>query len=168
MSFADVTFLHGISGFTRRLVLQLLLENEKHFVFIKGNVPLQKSSLAAPTSAHHPKYGVGHHHQLLYVSTQMTCGDIIKHISGKTQQWYHCTILKVNIIYKVTLLTGQPLLTCIMYFFFRSTYTGKKLKDPRSVFFGGNDYLKLGLFACIRHNAANIKIIHMDTLFCYC
>ncbi|PSN56888.1 hypothetical protein C0J52_00682 [Blattella germanica] len=56
----NVTFLHGISGFTRRLVLQLLLENEKLFVFIKANFPLQRSSLAVASNApYQPRYGVG-------------------------------------------------------------------------------------------------------------
>ncbi|KDR13250.1 hypothetical protein L798_12638, partial [Zootermopsis nevadensis] len=79
----NVTFLHGISGFTRRLVLQLLLENEKLFVFVKANFPLQRSSLAVTMSApYQPRYGVGHQHQLLYLSTQATCADILKHVSG--------------------------------------------------------------------------------------
>jgi baculoviral IAP repeat-containing protein 6 len=80
---SDVTFLHGISGFTRRLVLQLLLENEKLFVFVKANFPLQRSSLAVTMNApYQPCYGVGHQHQLLYLSTQTTCADILKHVSG--------------------------------------------------------------------------------------
>jgi baculoviral IAP repeat-containing protein 6 len=81
--FSDVTFLHGISGFTRRLVLQLLLENEKLFVFVKANFPLQRSSLAVTMNApYQPRYGVGHQHQLLYISTQTTCAEILKHVSG--------------------------------------------------------------------------------------
>jgi baculoviral IAP repeat-containing protein 6 len=80
---SDVTFLHGISGFTRRLVLQLLLENEKLYVFVKANFPLQRSCLAVTSCApYQPRYGVGHQHQLLYLSTQTTCADILKHVSG--------------------------------------------------------------------------------------
>lgn len=80
---SDVTFLHGISGFTRRLVLQLLLENEKLFVFVKSNFPLQRSSLTVTSNApYQPRYGIGHQHQLLYLSTQTTCADILKHVSG--------------------------------------------------------------------------------------
>ncbi|XP_069689782.1 baculoviral IAP repeat-containing protein 6 isoform X2 [Periplaneta americana] len=79
----NVTFLHGISGFTRRLVLQLLLENEKLFVFVKANFPLQRSSLAITSYApYQPRYGVGHQHQLLYLSTQTTCADVLKYVSA--------------------------------------------------------------------------------------
>ncbi|PNF18833.1 hypothetical protein B7P43_G01653, partial [Cryptotermes secundus] len=79
----NVTFLHGISGFTRRLVLQLLLENEKLFVFVKANFPLQRNNLAVTSNApYQPRYGVGHQHQLLYLSTHTTCADILKLVSA--------------------------------------------------------------------------------------
>nr|CAD7427713.1 unnamed protein product [Timema monikensis] len=79
----NMTFLHGISGFTRRLVLQLLLESEKLFVFVKGNLPLHRSGIAVSGGApYHPRFGVGHQHQLLYLSTQTTCADILKLLTG--------------------------------------------------------------------------------------
>nr|CAD7407990.1 unnamed protein product [Timema poppensis] len=79
----NMTFLHGISGFTRRLVLQLLLESEKLFVFVKGNFPLHRSGIAVSGGApYHPRFGVGHQHQLLYLSTQTTCADILKLLTG--------------------------------------------------------------------------------------
>lgn len=85
-----MTYRHGISGFTRRLVLQLLLENEKMYVFVKANFPLQKSSAALSSSMpYHPRYGVGHQHQLFYLSTQTTCGEILKNVSGKLNIKYY-------------------------------------------------------------------------------
>ncbi|CAG2059346.1 unnamed protein product, partial [Timema podura] len=84
---SDMTFLHGISGFTRRLVLQLLLESEKLFVFVKGNFPLHRSGIAVSGGApYHPRFGVGHQHQLLYLSTQTTCADILKLLTGLADQ----------------------------------------------------------------------------------
>jgi len=80
--FSDVTFLHGVTGFTRRLVLQLLLESEKLEVIVHSEVQLSRPPVGA-TSLWHPGHGVGHHRQVLLLSTQTTCGEIIKMLSGE-------------------------------------------------------------------------------------
>ena len=73
-----------LSGFTRRLLLQLLLEPEKVYVYVT-----QPSGAATPTwtsvpaalavpEPRHPVYRHGPKHQLLYVSGESTCADLIQ------------------------------------------------------------------------------------------
>ncbi|XP_063222017.1 baculoviral IAP repeat-containing protein 6 isoform X2 [Bacillus rossius redtenbacheri] len=81
-SHQGVSFLHGVSGFTRRLVLQLLLENEKVMVFVHANYPLHRGPQAmSSSSAYHPRYGVGHQRQLILTGTHTTCDDIVKMVA---------------------------------------------------------------------------------------
>ncbi|XP_054283105.1 baculoviral IAP repeat-containing protein 6 [Macrosteles quadrilineatus] len=68
----------GISGVTRRLVLQLLLESEKIEVCVRG-VGVRGGTV--PTGPTHPRYGVGHNNHLLYLSVHTTVADIIKLVS---------------------------------------------------------------------------------------
>lgn len=68
----------GISGVTRRLVLQLLLESEKIEVCVRG-VGVRGGTV--PTGPTHPRYGVGHNNHLLYLSVHTTVADIIKMVS---------------------------------------------------------------------------------------
>lgn len=83
----NVRYLHGISGFTRRLILQLLLEGEKVLVSITSESPMPVSSTTAtqtvPSMPPHPAHPLGHYHQLLYVSTQSTVADLLQQVSGK-------------------------------------------------------------------------------------
>ncbi|XP_046401534.1 baculoviral IAP repeat-containing protein 6 [Ischnura elegans] len=85
----SVMFLHGISGFTRRLLLQLLLESEKLVVFVKGGEEMREgsegvSNIKGPNyslpggAPPHPRYGVGRcQRHLFYLSTQTTVADIL-------------------------------------------------------------------------------------------
>ncbi|XP_050487172.1 baculoviral IAP repeat-containing protein 6 isoform X2 [Bombus huntii] len=83
---SNVRYLHGISGFTRRLILQLLLEGEKVLVSVTSDAPMKVSNTAVNYSMlampPHPAHPLGHYHQLLYMSTQSTVADILQQVSG--------------------------------------------------------------------------------------
>ncbi|XP_011349517.2 baculoviral IAP repeat-containing protein 6 isoform X2 [Ooceraea biroi] len=83
---SNVRCLHGISAFTRRLILQLLLEGEKVLVSVTSEAPMKVSATAAnhnmPSTPPHPAHPLGHYHQLLYLSTQATIADILQQVSG--------------------------------------------------------------------------------------
>uniref|UniRef100_T1IPT5 Dual E2 ubiquitin-conjugating enzyme/E3 ubiquitin-protein ligase BIRC6 n=1 Tax=Strigamia maritima TaxID=126957 RepID=T1IPT5_STRMM len=80
-----IGFLQAISGFTRRLILQLLLENEKTLVHVSSQQSLPKCNVGILSSLpQHPRFGCGHRSRLLYVSTQMTCSDIVKNVSDSS------------------------------------------------------------------------------------
>ncbi|XP_067212436.1 baculoviral IAP repeat-containing protein 6 isoform X3 [Linepithema humile] len=83
---SNVRYFHGISGFTRRLILQLLLEGEKVLVSVTSEAPMKVSATAAnhsmPSMPPHPAHPLGHYHQLLYMSTQATVADILQQVSG--------------------------------------------------------------------------------------
>ncbi|XP_063984704.1 baculoviral IAP repeat-containing protein 6 isoform X2 [Diachasmimorpha longicaudata] len=82
---SNVRYLHGISGFTRRLILQLLLEGEKVLVSVTSETPMTVSSGGSntlPSMPPHPAHPLGHYHQLLYISTQSTVADILQQVSG--------------------------------------------------------------------------------------
>ncbi|XP_064112985.1 baculoviral IAP repeat-containing protein 6-like isoform X2 [Macrobrachium nipponense] len=78
-----VSYLHSLSGFTRRLVLQLLLEGERVVVHI--NSP--QGGLASPMGCslppltQHPKFGAGHKTRLLNLPTTTTIMEIIKMVT---------------------------------------------------------------------------------------
>ncbi|XP_065342145.1 baculoviral IAP repeat-containing protein 6 isoform X6 [Cloeon dipterum] len=75
----NLKFLHGLSGFTRRLILQLLLESEKILVSIKADCTLNQCPVnATRQAARHPRHGTGHQNQLLLLRSQSTCTDILK------------------------------------------------------------------------------------------
>lgn len=77
---------NGISGFMRRLVLQLLLENEKIPVCIKTDETVFKTScVPQPTTPCHPAYKSTHDRVFLYLSTNTTIGEILdQHIAFAT------------------------------------------------------------------------------------
>ncbi|XP_033217381.1 baculoviral IAP repeat-containing protein 6 isoform X2 [Belonocnema kinseyi] len=82
----NVRYLHGISGFTRRLILQLLLEGEKILVSVTSEAPMKVPNTVVnynmPVIPPHPAHPLGHYHQLLYMSTQSTVADILHQVSG--------------------------------------------------------------------------------------
>ncbi|XP_076164518.1 BIR repeat containing ubiquitin-conjugating enzyme isoform X2 [Ptiloglossa arizonensis] len=83
---SNARYLYGISGFTRRLILQLLLEGEKVLVSVTSEAPMKVSNTATnysmPSMPPHPAHPLGHYHQLLYMSTQSTVADILQQVSG--------------------------------------------------------------------------------------
>lgn len=90
-----------ISGFTRQLVLQLLLENEHITVSVRSQQPLQRrdtlsaimggSSTGGPSNSlpiaavnHHPAKRSSAHQMLFNVTTNTTCQEIMQNcVSGK-------------------------------------------------------------------------------------
>lgn len=70
----DIRHLHGISGFTRRMILQLLLEGDKVVVSVVPRVPTKVVGMMAihnmPLMPSHPVYPLGHHDQLLCMTTR--------------------------------------------------------------------------------------------------
>lgn len=77
---------NGISGFMRRLILQLLLENERVPVSIRAEETIYKNTMVVhsylPT---HPAFKQTHNQALLYLGTNTLLADIIEqHISFST------------------------------------------------------------------------------------
>uniref|UniRef100_A0A1B6HP87 UBC core domain-containing protein n=2 Tax=Homalodisca liturata TaxID=320908 RepID=A0A1B6HP87_9HEMI len=68
----------GISGVTRRLILQLLLESEKIPVVVRGHTVLQGP---VPTGPTHPRYGVENANHLLYLSVHTMCHEIVRQVA---------------------------------------------------------------------------------------
>lgn len=78
-----------LTGFTRRLLLQLLLESEKIYVYVTSasgqcGLPVSAGSLSSATIAEprHPAFNHGKKHKLLYVSAELPCGDFTKLLTG--------------------------------------------------------------------------------------
>lgn len=70
---------NGISGFLRRLILQLLLENEKVPVSIEADETLYKTSRVAQVYVPaHPAFKQTYNRTMLYLSTTTTLGDILE------------------------------------------------------------------------------------------
>ncbi|KAL1493780.1 hypothetical protein ABEB36_009469 [Hypothenemus hampei] len=70
---------NGISGFLRRLILQLLLENEKVPVSIEADQTLYKTSHTAQVYVPaHPAFKQTYNRIMLYLSTTTTIGDILE------------------------------------------------------------------------------------------
>ncbi|KAK5648597.1 hypothetical protein RI129_003489 [Pyrocoelia pectoralis] len=77
---------NGISGFMRRLILQLLLENEKVPVSINADETIYKNSAVSYSYLPlHPAFKQTHNQALLYLGTNTILADIIEqHISFST------------------------------------------------------------------------------------
>lgn len=74
------TQCNGITGFMRRLILQLLLENEKVLVCIKADESIYKiSPVPQPAFPLHPLHKTTHDRVLLQLSTNTTIGEILEH-----------------------------------------------------------------------------------------
>jgi baculoviral IAP repeat-containing protein 6 len=74
---------YSISGFMRRLVLQILLESEKIIVSVKSDIPLQKKENNITLIGNHPSKKANSHHLLFYASINTRCQDILENcVSG--------------------------------------------------------------------------------------
>ena len=73
-----------LSGFLRRLFLQVLLEDERVLVCVTSKQPMYKGQGGAGVVGRlqHPKLGVGHGHRCLSMSIHSTCGDVLAKVSG--------------------------------------------------------------------------------------
>ncbi|KAK7067357.1 Baculoviral IAP repeat-containing protein 6 [Halocaridina rubra] len=78
-----VSYLHSLSGFTRRLVLQLLLEGERVIVHIHSPQGGLSSPMGCslPPLTQHPKFGAGHKARLLNLATTTTMAEIVKMVT---------------------------------------------------------------------------------------
>lgn len=71
-------YKNSISGFTRRLVLQILLESEKVLVSVRSELPLQKKEQSGHLISHHPSKRPNSHHLLFYLSTNVKCHEVLE------------------------------------------------------------------------------------------
>ncbi|XP_033127778.1 baculoviral IAP repeat-containing protein 6-like isoform X2 [Anneissia japonica] len=70
-----------ITGFTRRLILQLMLEDEKILLHLKSACHLYKPRTAAPTGLQHPRFGTGHKFRTIEVELIDSISKILSQVS---------------------------------------------------------------------------------------
>uniref|UniRef100_A0A2K5YE67 Baculoviral IAP repeat containing 6 n=1 Tax=Mandrillus leucophaeus TaxID=9568 RepID=A0A2K5YE67_MANLE len=72
----------NISGFIRRLFLQLMLEDEKVTMFLQSPCPLYKGRINATSHViQHPMYGAGHKFRTLHLPVSTTLSDVLDRVS---------------------------------------------------------------------------------------
>uniref|UniRef100_A0A8B9ZFE2 Dual E2 ubiquitin-conjugating enzyme/E3 ubiquitin-protein ligase BIRC6 n=1 Tax=Anas platyrhynchos TaxID=8839 RepID=A0A8B9ZFE2_ANAPL len=72
----------NISGFIRRLFLQLMLEDEKVTLFLQSPCPLYKGRINATSHViQHPMYGAGHKFRTLHLPVSTTLAEVLDHVS---------------------------------------------------------------------------------------
>ncbi|XP_062862910.1 baculoviral IAP repeat-containing protein 6 isoform X2 [Trichomycterus rosablanca] len=72
----------NISGFVRRLFLQLMLEDEKVTVFLQSPCPLYKGRINATSHViQHPMYGAGHKFRNLHLPISTTLAEVLDRVS---------------------------------------------------------------------------------------
>jgi baculoviral IAP repeat-containing protein 6 (apollon) len=76
---SPMSMKYSISGFTRRLVLQILLESEKIVVSVRSELPLlRKYDSNMVYISNHPSKKPNSHHLLFYTSINSKCQDILE------------------------------------------------------------------------------------------
>lgn len=76
---SPVSMKYSISGFTRRLVLQILLESEKIVVSVRSDLPLlRKYDSNMVFISNHPSKKPNSHHLLFYTSINSKCQEILE------------------------------------------------------------------------------------------
>ena len=72
-----------LAGFTRRLFLQVLLEDEKILVSFKSTAQLYKGQTGVTAATvWHPRCGAGHKYRAMYISLQSLFSDVLNKVSG--------------------------------------------------------------------------------------
>uniref|UniRef100_A0A8C2TLE6 Dual E2 ubiquitin-conjugating enzyme/E3 ubiquitin-protein ligase BIRC6 n=1 Tax=Coturnix japonica TaxID=93934 RepID=A0A8C2TLE6_COTJA len=72
----------NISGFIRRLFLQLMLEDEKVTLFLQSPCPLYKGRINATSHViQHPMYGAGHKFRTLHLPVSTTLAEVLDRVS---------------------------------------------------------------------------------------
>ncbi|XP_064411867.1 baculoviral IAP repeat-containing protein 6 isoform X3 [Latimeria chalumnae] len=72
----------NISGFIRRLFLQLMLEDEKVTMFLQSPCPLYKGRINATSHViQHPMYGAGHKFRTLNLPVSTTLAEVLDRVS---------------------------------------------------------------------------------------
>ncbi|KAF1473899.1 Baculoviral IAP repeat-containing protein 6, partial [Eudyptula minor novaehollandiae] len=75
----------NISGFIRRLFLQLMLEDEKVTLFLQSPCPLYKGRINATSHViQHPMYGAGHKFRTLHLPVSTTLAEVLDHTPSIT------------------------------------------------------------------------------------
>ncbi|XP_039995720.1 baculoviral IAP repeat-containing protein 6 [Xiphias gladius] len=78
----NVPISGNISGFIRRLFLQLMLEDEKVTVFLQSPCPLYKGRINATSHMiQHPMYGAGHKYRNLHLPISTTLAEVLDRVS---------------------------------------------------------------------------------------
>ncbi|XP_075902304.1 dual E2 ubiquitin-conjugating enzyme/E3 ubiquitin-protein ligase BIRC6 isoform X2 [Nelusetta ayraudi] len=78
----NVPISGNISGFIRRLFLQLMLEDEKVSVFLQSPCPLYKGRINATSHLiQHPMYGAGHKYRTLHLPISTTLAEVLDRVS---------------------------------------------------------------------------------------
>uniref|UniRef100_A0A3Q2XNE1 Baculoviral IAP repeat containing 6 n=1 Tax=Hippocampus comes TaxID=109280 RepID=A0A3Q2XNE1_HIPCM len=78
----NVPLSGSISGFIRRLFLQLMLEDEKVTVFLQSPCPLYKGRINATSHMiQHPMYGAGHKYRTLHLPISTTLAEVLDRVS---------------------------------------------------------------------------------------
>uniref|UniRef100_A0A7N9AXP2 Dual E2 ubiquitin-conjugating enzyme/E3 ubiquitin-protein ligase BIRC6 n=1 Tax=Mastacembelus armatus TaxID=205130 RepID=A0A7N9AXP2_9TELE len=78
----NVPISGNISGFVRRLFLQLMLEDEKVTVFLQSPCPLYKGRINATSHMiQHPMYGAGHKYRTLHLPISTTLAEVLDRVS---------------------------------------------------------------------------------------
>lgn len=76
---SPMSMKYSISGFTRRLVLQILLESEKIVVSVRSELPLlRKYDSNMVYISNHPSKKPNSHHLLFYTSINSKCQEIVE------------------------------------------------------------------------------------------
>ncbi|OWK10826.1 BIRC6, partial [Cervus elaphus hippelaphus] len=71
----------NISGFVRRLFLQLMLEDEKVTMFLQSPCPLYKGRINATSHViQHPMYGAGHKFRTLHLPVSTTLSEVLDRV----------------------------------------------------------------------------------------
>ena len=83
----------ALSGFMRRLLLQVLLEDEKLLIGVHSHRKMtsKADAHAAITTSRHPRCGAGHKYRAVLVSLNSTCADVIRKVSGT----YSCSYVSI-------------------------------------------------------------------------
>lgn len=78
-----------LTGFTRRLLLQLLLEPEKIYVHVTSasgqcGLPVSAAALSSATivEPRHPAYKHGKKHKLVYLNAETSCHELVRLLTG--------------------------------------------------------------------------------------
>ncbi|XP_078504876.1 dual E2 ubiquitin-conjugating enzyme/E3 ubiquitin-protein ligase BIRC6 isoform X3 [Lissotriton helveticus] len=72
----------NISGFIRRLFLQLMLEDEKVTIFLQSPCPLYKGRINATSHViQHPMYGAGHKFRTIHLPISTTLAEVLDRVS---------------------------------------------------------------------------------------
>lgn len=72
-----------LSGFTRRILLQVLLEDERILVaFHCTSLQCRLQTLTSGNQIHHPQYGAGRSYRTVMLNINTPCGDALNKVAG--------------------------------------------------------------------------------------